>query len=95
MEDIILNKNELADAVAGQTGMTKADSAGAIDAVFDSIAKELSGGGEVRLIGFGNFSVAHRAARKGKNPSTGATIDIAASNAPKFKAGKALKEAVN
>lgn len=90
-----MNKNELADSVAAQTGMTKADSASAVDAVFDSITKALAGGGEVRLIGFGNFSVAHRAARKGKNPMTGATIDIKASNQPKFKAGKALKEAVN
>jgi len=95
MEDKALNKNELAEAVAAKTGMTKADSAGAIDAVFESVAKELSGGGEVRLVGFGNFSVVHRAARKGKNPMTGATIDIKASNQPKFKAGKALKEAVN
>lgn len=90
-----MNKNELAEAVAAQTGMTKTDSSSAVDAVFDSITKALSGGGEVRLIGFGNFSVAHRAARKGKNPMTGATIDIKASNQPKFKAGKGLKEAVN
>ena len=63
--------------------------------VFDAISSALSGGGEVRLVGFGTFSVSHRKATQGRNPRTGETIQIKASNQPKFKAGKALKEAVN
>ena len=90
-----MNKNELAAAVASSTGLSKADSANAVDSVVDSIAAALKSGDDVRLVGFGTFSVAHRAASEGRNPRTGETIQIPASNVPKFKAGKALKAAVN
>lgn len=90
-----MNKNELVDAVAGDTGLTKADAARAVDSVLDSITGALSKGGEVRLVGFGTFNVAQRKATTGRNPRTGETIQIKASKQPKFKAGKALKDAVN
>ena len=90
-----MNKNDLVAQVASSTGLSKADAGRAVDAMLDSIAGALAGGGEVRLIGFGSFSVGHRKATTGKNPRTGETIQIPASNRPKFKAGKALKEAVN
>lgn len=90
-----MNKNELVASVAGATGMSKADAANAVDSVFSAISNALSGGGEVRLVGFGTFSVSHRKATQGRNPRTGETIQIKASNQPKFKAGKALKQAVN
>jgi DNA-binding protein HU-beta len=90
-----MNKNDLIAAVAADKGLTKADAAKAIDGVFDAIAGALKNGDEIRLPGFGNFSVVERAARQGRNPRTGATIEIAASRQPKFKAGKALKDAVN
>ena len=72
-----------------------ADAARAVDGVFESITNSLRGGEEVRLVGFGSFSVVRRKATTGRNPRTGEAIDIPASNQPKFKAGKALKEAVN
>ena len=90
-----MNKNDLITAVADSSGLTKADAAKATDAVFDAITDTLKDGGEIRLPGFGSFSVANRAARQGRNPQTGATIQIAASKQPKFKAGKVLKDAVN
>jgi len=90
-----VNKNDLVAAVADSAGLSKADSAKAIDAVFDSIAGALKKGGEVRLVGFGTFHVAQRAATEGRNPRTGEKIKIAASKQPKFKAGKGLKDAVN
>ena len=90
-----MNKNDLVASVAGSTGQSKADAAKAVDSVLDTIAGSLSNGQEVRLVGFGTFSVAHRKATQGRNPRTGESIQIAASNQPKFKAGKALKEAVN
>jgi len=90
-----LNKNDLVAAVASSTGLSKTDAAKAVDAVFDSITSSLKGGGEVRLVGFGTFSVANRKATTGRNPRTGATIQIPASKQPKFKAGKGLKDAVN
>ncbi len=90
-----MNKNDLIAVVADSAGMSKADAARAVDSVFDSISGSLSNGTDVRLVGFGTFSVAHRAASKGRNPRTGESIDIPASNQPKFKAGKALKDAVN
>jgi len=90
-----LNKNDLIAAVADGSGLSKADAAKAVDAVFDSITGTLKKGGEVRLVGFGTFSVAKRAATTGRNPRTGETIKIAASKQPKFKAGKGLKDAVN
>ncbi len=90
-----MNKNDLVAAVADSAGLSKADSAKAVDAVFDSITSSLKGGDEVRLVGFGTFSVANRAASEGRNPRTGETIKIPASKQPKFKAGKGLKDAVN
>ncbi len=90
-----MNKNELIASVAGSAGLSKADAGKAVDSVFASIADTLAGGGEVRLVGFGTFSVANRAASMGRNPRTGERIHIAASKQPKFKAGKALKGVVN
>ncbi len=90
-----MNKTDLVASVANATGMSKADAGNAVESVFDAISSALSGGGEVRLVGFGTFSVSHRKATQGRNPRTGETIQIKASNQPKFKAGKALKEAVN
>ena len=90
-----MNKNDLVAAVASSTGLSKSDAAKAVDAVFDSITSSLKSGGEVRLVGFGTFSVANRKATTGRNPRTGATIQIPASKQPKFKAGKGLKDAVN
>ena len=90
-----MNKNDLVSAVADSSGLTKADAGRAVDAVFDSIASALKSGGDVRIVGFGTFSVRERAARSGRNPQTGQTIQIAAAKVPSFKAGKALKEAAN
>ncbi len=90
-----MNKNDLVATVAGSAGISKADAAKAVDSVFSAIADALKKGQEVRLVGFGTFSVAHRAATTGRNPRTGATIQIPASKQPKFKAGKGLKDAVN
>ncbi|PPR76300.1 MAG: DNA-binding protein HRm [Alphaproteobacteria bacterium MarineAlpha3_Bin4] len=90
-----MNKNDLVAAVASRSGLSKADTAKAVDGVIDSITSSLSGGTEVRLVGFGTFSVSRRAATTGRNPRTGERIQIPASNQPKFKAGKALKSAVN
>jgi DNA-binding protein HU-beta len=89
-----VNKNDLVNAVATNSGLTKADSAKAIDGVFDAIADALKGGDDVRLVGFGTFSVSERAASEGRNPRTGDKITIAASKQPKFKAGKGLKDSV-
>jgi DNA-binding protein HU-beta len=91
----LVNKNELVDAVAAVTELTKADAAKAVDAVFDSITKSLKKGHEVRLVGFGTFNVRKRAASLGRNPRTGEPLKIPASKQPKFKAGKGLKDAVN
>ncbi len=90
-----MNKNDLVAAVAASTGLSKTDSANAVDGMLDSITGALKNGGEVRLVGFGTFSVAQRRASEGRNPRTGERIQIPASKQPKFKAGKALKEAVN
>ncbi len=90
-----MNKNELIAEVANTAGMSKADASRAVDGVFDSISASLTKGDEVRLVGFGTFSVAHRRATQGLNPRTGEPIKIKASKRPKFKAGKALKESVN
>ena len=90
-----MNKNDLVAAVAGSSGLSKADAAKAVDGVFDSITSALQGGSEVRLVGFGTFSVSNRAATTGRNPRTGEAIQIPASKQPKFKAGKGLKTAVN
>lgn len=90
-----MNKNDLVANVAEASGQSKADAAKAVEATFDAITSALSGGGEVRLVGFGTFSVAQRRASTGRNPRTGEAIQIPASKQPKFKAGKALKDAVN
>lgn len=90
-----MNKNELIADVADRAEITKADAARAVDAFIDSVSKSLSAGEEVRLVGFGTFTVVHRKATEGRNPRTGAVIKIAASKQPKFRAGKALKDTVN
>ena len=90
-----MNKNELVAAVADAGDIFKADAARAADAVFDSIRDSLKGGDEVRLVGFGTFSVSTRAASEGRNPRTGEKISIPASKQVKFKPGKGLKDAVN
>jgi DNA-binding protein HU-beta len=90
-----MNKAELIDAVSGKTGLQKAEATRAVDAVFDSITAALKSGDTVALLGFGTFVVKGRAARAGRNPRTGETIEIAATKVPGFKAGKALKDAVN
>ena len=90
-----VNKNELIARVASATNLSKADAGRAVDGVFSSITTALAGGDAVRLVGFGTFSVANRAASQGRNPRTGERIWIAASKQPKFKAGSALKGAVN
>lgn len=90
-----MNKNDLISSVASGAGMSKADATKAVDAVFDSITSALKRSDDVRLVGFGTFSVANRKATTGRNPRTGEPIQIPASRQPKFKAGKGLKEAVN
>ncbi|MGA7802168.1 MAG: HU family DNA-binding protein [Gammaproteobacteria bacterium] len=90
-----MNKSELIEAVANSADMSKATAARAVDAVLDSVTAALKSGDSVALVGFGTFEVRSRAARSGRNPKTGETITIQASKAPAFKAGKALKDAVN
>ena len=90
-----MNKNDLVNQVSDNTGLSKSDSAKAVDSVLDTITDTLKSGGDVRLVGFGTFLVSKRKATTGRNPQTGAAIQIPASNQPKFSAGKALKEAVN
>ncbi len=90
-----MNKNELVSVVAEKAGLTKAQAADALDATLDAIVGAMKAGDEVRLLGFGNFVVVDRKATTARNPQTGATVDVAASKAPKFKPGKALKDAVN
>jgi DNA-binding protein HU-beta len=90
-----MNKTELIDAVASATDLSKADATRAVDAVVDNITETLRKGDSVTLVGFGTFEVRERAARTGRNPQTGETIQIKASKAPAFKAGKAFKDAVN
>ena len=90
-----MNKNDLVASVATESGLSKADAAKAVDAVFNSVTGALKSGDEVRLVGFGTFAVTKRAASEGRNPRTGEKIQIPASNQPKFKAGKGLKDAVN
>lgn len=90
-----MNKNDLISAVAEGSGLSKADAANAVENVFETITKALSSGDEVRLVGFGTFSVAKRKASTGRNPRTGEPMTIKASTQPKFKAGKGLKDAVN
>ena len=90
-----MNKNDLVSVVSDKAGLSKADAAKAVDAVIDAITASLRGGTEVRLVGFGTFLVSSRAASTGRNPRTGEAIDIPAAKLPKFKAGKALKDALN
>ena len=90
-----MNKNDLIAQVSETADMSKADATKSVDAVFDAITASLTGGNEVRLVGFGTFSVTRRQASEGRNPRTGEKIQIPASNQPKFKAGKGLKDAVN
>lgn len=90
-----MNKNELVSAVADAAGLSKGDAQSAIEAVFDTITSELKKGGDVRLVGFGNFSMSRREASVGRNPQTGAPVNIPARNVPKFSAGKGLKDAIN
>ncbi|MEM7504649.1 MAG: HU family DNA-binding protein [Pseudomonadota bacterium] len=90
-----MNKGELIDAVAASAGLSRSDATKAVDGVLDNITRALSGGDSVSLVGFGTFSVKSRAARMGRNPRTGEAIQIKASKVPGFKAGKALKDAVN
>jgi DNA-binding protein HU-beta len=90
-----MNKQELIGSVADHTGLTKGDAGKAVEAVFETIGGALKKGDEVRLVGFGTFSVSKRKASTGRNPRTGEPMTIKASTQPKFKAGKGLKDAVN
>ena len=90
-----MNKAELIDAVAEDAGLSKTLAAAAVDAVVDNITSSLKKGDQVTLVGFGTFAVRDRAARSGRNPQTGETIQIKAAKVPAFKPGKALKDAVN
>ncbi len=90
-----MNKTELVAAVAEKAGLTKKDAEAAVKAFTDVVSAQLKKGDKVQLVGFGTFEVSKRAAREGRNPQTGAVMKIAASKAPKFKPGKALKDLVN
>ena len=90
-----MNKTELVAAMAEKAELSKKDAEGALKAFIDVVTDELKKGEKVQLVGFGSFEVSERAAREGRNPQTGATMKIAATKAPKFKAGKALKDLVN
>ena len=90
-----MNKAELVAAIAEKTDLSKKDSEKALKAFIDVVTEELTKGEKIQLVGFGTFEVAERSAREGRNPQTGETMSIPASKAPKFKAGKALKDAVN
>ena len=90
-----MNKTELVAAMAEQAQISKKDAEVALKAFTDVVAEELKANGKVQLVGFGTFEVSERAAREGRNPQTGETMTIAASKAPKFKAGKALKDMIN
>ena len=90
-----MNKQDLVNQVADSSGLSKSDASKAVESVFDTITSTLKSGGDVRLVGFGTFSVSQRKASTGRNPRTGEPMTIKASNQPKFKAGKGLKDAVN
>lgn len=90
-----MNKSELVEAMAAKTGMTKVAAEAAVKAFIEAVSDELQNGGKVQLVGFGTFETSKRAARTGRNPQTGKETKIAACTAPKFKAGKALKDLVN
>ncbi len=91
---MIVNKSELISQVAETTELSKKDATKAVDAVFESIAQALQSGDKVQLVGFGNFEVRERSARKGRNPQTGEEIEIPSSKIPAFKPGKALKDGI-
>ncbi len=95
LRGLLVNKSELIDQIAKSAGISKAAAGRSLDATTDAITKALKKGNIVTLIGFGSFYVGKREARNGRNPRTGATIKIKAANSPKFRAGKALKDAVN
>ncbi|HAI96168.1 MAG: DNA-binding protein HU [Cycloclasticus sp.] len=90
-----MNKSDLINAIADESGLTKADAGRALDATISSVSNALKDGDSISLIGFGTFSVKERSARTGRNPQTGETIQIKASKIPSFKAGKTLKDSVN
>ena len=90
-----MNKTELVAAMAEQAGLSKKDAEAALKAFTETVSDELKKGGKVQLVGFGTFEVSERAAREGRNPQSGEVMKIAASKAPKFKAGKALKDLIN
>ncbi|MDT8999500.1 HU family DNA-binding protein [Paucibacter sp. APW11] len=90
-----MNKSELIEKIADKAGITRAAAATALDATLASVSEALVAGEAIALVGFGTFKVSERAARTGKNPATGATLEIAASKSAKFTAGKALKDALN
>ncbi|TWX70423.1 HU family DNA-binding protein [Colwellia sp. C1TZA3] len=90
-----MNKGQLVDKIAESADVTKASAGRVLDSIISEVTAELANGGDVALVGFGTFKVSARAARKGRNPQTGEEIQIATSNAPGFKAGKALKDALN
>ncbi|MCI5885171.1 MAG: HU family DNA-binding protein [Clostridiales bacterium] len=90
-----MNRTDLIEKVVESTGVTKKEATAVVTAAFDAITEALVAGDKVQLIGFGTFETRERAARMGKNPQTGEAVEIAACKAPAFKAGKALKEAVN
>jgi len=90
-----MNKTELVAAMAEQTNLSKKDAEAALKAFIDVVSEELVNGGKIQLVGFGTFEVSERAAREGRNPQTGETMEIKASKTPKFKAGKALKDMMN
>jgi DNA-binding protein HU-beta len=94
-EGNLMNKGELIEAVAAAADLTKSDATKAVEAFIDTVARTLRKGDQVSIVGFGNFAVKSRAARQGRNPKTGEPIAIPASRVPGFKAGKALKDAVN
>ena len=90
-----MNKNDLIASVASSAGLSKSDATRAIESLLDAVTNSLKRDEKVSIVGFGNFSISHRKATTGRNPQTGAEIQIPASNQPKFSAGKALKTAVN
>jgi DNA-binding protein HU-beta len=94
-EELFMNKSELVAAMAEKTELSKKDAEKALKALVDVITEELAKGEKIQLVGFGTFDIAERAAREGRNPQTGDAMKIPASKAPRFKAGKALKDAVN
>jgi DNA-binding protein HU-beta len=90
-----MNKSELVNAIAAKTELSKKDAEKSLKAFIDVVTEELAAGGKIQLVGFGTYEVSERAARTGRNPQTGKEMKIPASKAPRFKAGKALKDSVN